>query len=75
MMERAGFRSDALRQLWLHAEEKVVKIFGETGDQLKSDLVVALVQSTLVRKILSPITLPLKLFLTYSIVSALHAKS
>jgi len=66
MIERAGFRADVVRGLCLAAEQKVARIFG--GDGEKSDLVIALVQSTILRKFLTPITAPLKLYLSYHIV-------
>lgn len=67
MIERAGIRADVLRDLCLSAEKKVARIFGGAGQ--KSDLAIALVQSTFLRKLFAPITVPLKLYLSYYIVS------
>ena len=56
----------ALSRLSEAAERKVVKLFG-SGDSAK--LTQALAESMLIRSIFLPVTMPLKMWLTYVIVA------
>jgi len=70
VLERAGLQgstSEALAELGNAASRKVARIFGESGDTVR--LTKSLAESMLIRAMLTPVTIPLKLLLTYSLVA------